>query len=447
MRWRLIVAVSVGLNVVLGMVLWSLGHQPPPRPPTGLQAATTNKPKTEVVVRKQFFSWREVESPDYAAYIKNLRDIGCPEQTVRDIIIADVNQLYSRKRVDVIDTPEEQWWHTPPDTNFVAAARGKLDALEQERRELLTTLLGTNWDVPIPATTKQYAALNGPVLGELSAETKDKVQQIIGRSQDRVREYLDAQQKAGKKADPADLARFERQMRSELSQVLNSAQMEEFLLRFSQTAINLRNQLKGFEATPEEFRKMFLARDPIEMQLPFITGDPQTVADELAAFQKQEDEAIKNALGTERYAAYLQAKDPAYQAALALGQTNNATPDMVQKLYALNKMVAQERARIQNDPTLSDDDKADQLANLNQQSQSVSDQILGVEPPPPPPPFPPTQQPPPIAAIHTFSPGETVDMIAARYNVPAFSILTANPDLDFNQLRSGAQIKIPKISQ
>ena len=447
MRWRLILAVSLGLNVVLGMVLWSLGHQPPPHPPAGLQAATTNKPKTEVVVRKQFFSWREVESADYPAYIANLRGIGCPEQTVRDIIIADVNQLYGRKRVDIIDTPEEQWWHTPPDTNFLAAAKGKLDELDQERRTLLTSLLGTNWDVPIPATTKQIVALNGPVLGDLSPETKDKVQQIIGRSQDRVKEYLDAQQKAGKKPEPADLARFEQQMRSELAQVLNAAQMEEFLLRFSQTAMNLRNQLKGFEATPDEFRAMFRARDPIEMRIPFITGDAATVTAERAAFQKQEDDAIKNALGAERYQAYLQAKDPAYQAALALGQQNNATPDMVQKLYALNKMAAQERDRIQNDPTLSADEKTDQLANLDQQSQSVGDQILGNQPPPQPPPLPPVPTAPPIAAIHTFSPGETVDMIGARYNVPANSILNANPDLDFNQLRSGAQIKIPKLSQ
>jgi hypothetical protein len=36
-----------------------------------------------------------VESADYRAYIANLRRIGCPEQTLRDIILADVNMLYT----------------------------------------------------------------------------------------------------------------------------------------------------------------------------------------------------------------------------------------------------------------------------------------------------------------------------------------------------------------
>jgi hypothetical protein len=40
------------------------------------------------------FSWRSIESADYKEYIANLRAIECPEQTIRDIIIADVNKLY-----------------------------------------------------------------------------------------------------------------------------------------------------------------------------------------------------------------------------------------------------------------------------------------------------------------------------------------------------------------
>jgi hypothetical protein len=47
--------------------------------------------RTNLVVQPHLLSWRDIESEDYLAYIRNLRAIGCPEATVRDIIVADVN--------------------------------------------------------------------------------------------------------------------------------------------------------------------------------------------------------------------------------------------------------------------------------------------------------------------------------------------------------------------
>jgi len=44
------------------------------------------------------FNWESVESPDYKQYIANLRSVGCPEETIRDIIRADVNTLYEEKK-------------------------------------------------------------------------------------------------------------------------------------------------------------------------------------------------------------------------------------------------------------------------------------------------------------------------------------------------------------
>ena len=37
--------------------------------------------------------WAQLESSDYVSYVANLRRIGCPEQTIRDIIVADICNL------------------------------------------------------------------------------------------------------------------------------------------------------------------------------------------------------------------------------------------------------------------------------------------------------------------------------------------------------------------
>src|SRR5438132_11708773 len=47
--------------------------------------------------------WRSIESKDYRTYIANLREIHCPEETIRYIIIAVVNKLYAT-RLETLQT-------------------------------------------------------------------------------------------------------------------------------------------------------------------------------------------------------------------------------------------------------------------------------------------------------------------------------------------------------
>src|SRR5439155_18080321 len=94
------------LSFVLGgAVVWLLAPKPAPTAGPGLtQVVATNR----VVIRTPAptwspttppattqFSWAAVEAEDYRQYIANLRAIDCPEETIRDIIIADVNKLYA----------------------------------------------------------------------------------------------------------------------------------------------------------------------------------------------------------------------------------------------------------------------------------------------------------------------------------------------------------------
>src|SRR5262245_24297105 len=127
MRWRVIAFVSLGVNVVL-LAAWLITlsrHKGTLSNVPGAPGQISSQIKTNVVVRRQFFAWQQLESPDYTTYISNLRDIGCPEQTIRDIIIADVNAMYTRRRSTEVFTADQQWWRTEPDSNLVAIAYEK----------------------------------------------------------------------------------------------------------------------------------------------------------------------------------------------------------------------------------------------------------------------------------------------------------------------------------
>src|SRR5882757_2123017 len=107
MRWRVIALVSLGVNVVI-LAIWliTVGNHHPAGLGDGSSSgqSAAGQIRTNVVVRRQFFTWQQLESPDYQAYVTNLRDVGCPEQTIRDIIIADVNAMYTRRRATEIMT-------------------------------------------------------------------------------------------------------------------------------------------------------------------------------------------------------------------------------------------------------------------------------------------------------------------------------------------------------
>lgn len=450
MRWRVYFFVSLALNVLLLAGWgWSVARQRETARRATLAAALTNAPpigRTNVLVRRQFFSWQEIESDDYPTYIANLRAIGCPEQTIRDIIIADVNALFARRRATEIVTPEQQWWRSEPDTNVLQQALEKTRALEQERRDLLTRLLGPDWEsgdlLNLPRPSRQPIPLDGPILGTLPDEVKRRVEEISLRSEERIRAYVEAQRQAGREPDPAELARLRQQTRTELAGVLSPLQLEEFLLRYSQNAGALRaelRELKFFNVTPEEFRAMFRAIDQINLQLELLgnANDPNTAAAR-RSLEQQRLAALRNVLGPERFEQFQKLHDPdfreAYASALAAG-----APETADTIYELNRAAREELARIRQQTNLPPELREIEAKKAELELAKALAQALGHELPPEPEPPP---KPPPVK-IHVLKPGENLNFLARLYGVNPADLRAANPELNFDRLKPGDAVKVP----
>ncbi|MBI4658033.1 MAG: hypothetical protein HY735_04140 [Verrucomicrobia bacterium] len=386
MRSRIALWISLVLNLALAAVLGSrLSRREPERPIQSAQpvrVTTTNQViKTNVVVRRQNFTWQEIESTNYVTFIANLRAIGCPEATIRDIIVAEVNALYDRKRATEIVTPEQQWWRSTPDQQVVTAAMSQMHGLEIERRNLLNQLLGAKWEA---ANSWEVAAFNvrldGPVLGSLTPEAKQSLRDLETRFAQQKQEYLSGRQKAGEPVDAAEMARLQEANRKELAKVLSPAQIEEYLLRYSDVAQNLRREFAGFELTSEEFRSIFRARDAAEQQLPlYAKGDDPATVRRREELEKQRDEAAKQAMGPERYQLFVFSQDPIFRQAQAAAEQIGAPPETVLPVYQINQAAEQERQRINSDANLSGEQRAAALAaTVNQQQESLR-KVLGRE--------------------------------------------------------------------
>ena len=450
MRWRLVALISLVVNLALAAAWLSSARQQNARLAAAVTAASqapAAQSTTNLVVRRQLFSWRDIESADYAAYAANLRDIGCPQQTIRDIIIADVNALYSRKRATELTTAEQQWWRSEPVVNVVRAAAQKAQELEDERRALLTRLLGTNWEagdlVSIPRPSRPSVVLDGPVLGTLSAETKQAIQNVNLRSQDRLQDYLEAQRGAGKDPDPAELAKLRQQTRDDLARLLSPPELEEYLLRYSQNANDLRAQfgeLIYFAPTPDEFRTLFRATDTLNQRIQLLADakDPSSVAAR-KALEDQRENAVKTALGPKRYEEYRLLHDPLYRDAVAAAE-EAGDPEAARRLYFINLAALAEQNRIRGDTNLTADQRTLELKRLELEQLQAASAATGQEPLPEPPPTPPAPQP---KKVYVLGPGDTATTIALMYGLPVNALKAANPKVDFNKLKPGVPITIP----
>ncbi len=388
MKLRVIVLISLGLNLAVAVALFLSWHPASRSGPlvkrtlTVLPAAT-NTIKTNVLVRRQFFSWQEVESENYPAYIANLRAIDCPEQTIRDIIIADVNQLYAKKRATETVTADLQWWRPDPYREMVRAIAEKTQALDTGRRELLTQLLGPDWEQstafnPNPPTSNLVLA--GLVLGSLPLETRQAVQDISARSAQRLLAYQREREQEDQPVDPVEMARLRKQTRDELAQVLTQEQLEEYLLRYSNNAGKLRLELKDVEITPEEFRALFRARDMLEQQIQlFYSGSDPASVKRREVLEKQIDAANKQALGPERYQAYKVNQDPAFQQTMTLAEKINVPAETALPMYEVNRASEAERERIRKNATLTTEEREEALAAVQKEQDKSLRQLLGEE--------------------------------------------------------------------
>jgi len=451
MRWRVLAFIMLGVNLALAAaLLFSSRHSNQAQTPeqSSLAPAAIGQARTNLVLRRQFFTWREVESDDYPTYVANLRDIGCPEQTIRDIIIADINALYTRRRALEVVTPDQQWWRAEPDTNVLAVATEKSRALEDERRGLLGRLLGTNWEagdlVSLPRPSRPGIALDGPVLGALPTEVKQTLEEINIHRQDALRSYIDSQRREGKNPDPAELARIRQQTRSELQRVLNPAQLEEFLLRYSESAADLRTeigQLKFFSPTPEEFRGIFRSTDTLNEQIQLLGAatDPNSVA-QRKALEDQREKAIQLALGPARYEEYLLLHDPLYRDAVASAR-QDGSPESAWLKYQISLASASEADRIRLDPSLTPEQRAIELKRLELQQLQANTIAAGQELPPSPTDQAPPSQPP--RKTYVVRPGDSASVVSLIYGVPVTALRAANPNTDLSRLRPGESINIP----
>ena len=145
MNLRVALLVSLALNAAaVGLFLWKTSGSKPAPPNAGATFANPAHHIDANGTNTIRLDWRAVESADYKEYVKNLRGIGCPEETIFDIIVADVNTLYASKSRTVSSDKPWRYWEAADEVPSREEIRNQKlrREIEKEKRDLLLAILG-----------------------------------------------------------------------------------------------------------------------------------------------------------------------------------------------------------------------------------------------------------------------------------------------------------------
>ena len=370
--------------------------------PKVADAAETNSVVAVSPVDVEAFTWAQLVSPDFKLYRDRLRAIGCPEETVRDIILAEINQKFRQPRAEILaDVQRRYWGITAKGEDSLAKWKAPLEKLAEERQALIEEVLGkdpddepTRLERQTRSWENQYAWLPAEQqarLVELELEFQKRSQAIWEDLAKRPNSEATAEENQKFKALQAEFA-------TARQQALSPEEYLEYRLRNS-PAGNWARNLAGFEATETEWRAV--AQLKLEHQEALKSAFPGSgEASEAFArryglsdlpnfaessgqeevrrqLQAELDAATKAALGPERWAEYELAESSDYQQTRRITDRYQLPESLAQQAYELQRAAAAHAQAMRDDVGLSAEARASALAAIRQETERALAATLG----------------------------------------------------------------------
>ncbi len=392
MNAKVLLILSVVVNLALGAALLRPKPVEQPLPailpeavkatdPVAAPPAAKPRTVTQVVTNTvaQKFDWNAVESADYKKYIANLRSIGCPEETIRDIITADVGKLFEARRKELAG-PKKKFEFWKPAAMMGAVADpdrvAKERALNQEKRALLTELLGSAPDEKpdlVASTTQQLEAMFDFLPTEKRTKVFDLMQDLQGKLQKSMK---------GGAPDPEDMRKVMKEGEAAMAAVLSPEELLDYNLRFSMTANVMRMQMAGFEPSEQEFLELFKKRKAYddEFGLGGFGGGLNLKGEEKEkqkAAEKALDEQVKVQLGDDRYQDYKRSQDYAFQAMFRTADREGLGKDAAVKAFEMKKAAEDQAKQLRADKNLSADQRTAALRAIRDETERSVKGVFG----------------------------------------------------------------------
>jgi hypothetical protein len=317
-------------------------------------------------------TWTRLQAGDPKAFIAWLRAAGFAPSVIRAIVVAQVAEQFSARRAALLAQQKETpFWKNPDyasrDPKWLSAMR----ELNKEQSKAMKDLLGAN----ALSDNPELKVYQHRQFGDLPQEKIEQVQTMLNDYNELRSELFAKTRGVMLPEDRQSIALIEKEQRADLAALLTPQELEDYDLRNSPVANQLRSQLNLFDPTEQEFRALFKLQQATEPQ-PNATG---TIAFGDQYRQRQQDLLAQAAtvLTPERYEAYKQAIEPAYQNASRLLTRLDLPTTLAPQLVSTQQEVVKQASALQSDRTLTTEQRNAQLGALLESTTARLSTLLG----------------------------------------------------------------------
>jgi hypothetical protein len=304
------------------------------------------------------FRWEDVEGADWRELVANLRSVNCPEETVRDILLARINRNFGPLLTAAYGQATVcNYWETPAPLTISNAGRAR--EIRREIRKMTVDLLGIDPGEEEMRKDEHYSFL--PL---------EKVRQLEEWRDSFGEREMALRAKAGTARAPEDMEEAEtiqREKEAALARLFTPEERFEYDLRNSSLAYGLRQTLGAFKPSESEFRAIFAARQSAEKNR---VSDSEGAKADLVA-------KLRSALGEDRYAVYAQVQDPAYVNAAAVATRYELGDDLARQVCDLKQATEQQVKQWQSDGQMTDQQRQTAVEGLRREVEQALASAMG----------------------------------------------------------------------
>lgn len=396
MKTQPFIWVSLGVNLALaGGIVLSLQkpaapapEQPPPPPPAAT-TVETQRPGASPAPHGMPFHWNQIESEDLKAYRDNLRAIGCPDVTVREIIRAVINERFGPRREAILAGFQSRFWQF-----LIRGDLGKrqsvartewgraLDDLRAERQKLIAEVLGHDY-LSTEAELQSRRASLEQQRSWLPADKRDRLMALEEQYQQRLADWAASvgsrPDRSPTAEDSAHMQALQKDFADAEKQLLTPEELKELRLRESADA-DWAGALPGFEPTEDEWRSVTQLRSDFDQAQSDLASADLTDPDRQAKQKQLEDKLAadtQEALGADRFAQYELAGNAQFQEVRSITQRYGLPDSIATEAYQVQQAAVAQADQVRNNADLTPEDRQSLLAAIQDQTQRTLAQTLG----------------------------------------------------------------------